>query len=133
MTHPAALILGALAITWSLAVFLLKRNRFRRWFRASGIIVGIVPIKGNDPEDPHNITPHPRITFTTASGQTVEFVPSSYSALQGVGDNVTVLYDPSDPKNAIVDGFIRRHMGESLLFCLGLGVAAFYVFHPYFK
>lgn len=63
----------------------------------------------------------PRVRFTTASGQPVEFQASAASSDTGyrVGDRVAVLYLPDAPDNASINSFFHLWIFPTIL--LGLG------------
>lgn len=54
------------------------------------------------------VTYYPVVRFTTSEGEAIEFVSSTGSSppFAVPGDRVDVLYDPDDPYNAKLDGFL---------------------------
>lgn len=74
---------------------------------------------------------YPRVRFTTAEGQTVEFRSSSGSSSPpDVGDSVEVLYDPDDPHDAQLSGFFSLWLWPIALGGVGIGFAAAGLFYP---
>jgi hypothetical protein len=69
---------------------------------------------------------YPVTDFTTADGEAVEAV-SHWGQLvpPGIGSEVTVLYDPADPKVVGVDGRLRAETEPGLRFLGGLAAMAF--------
>ena len=48
---------------------------------------------------------HPQIAFTTADGQEIQYPQNGLIGGYAEGDEVTVLYEPQNPKNACLDTF----------------------------
>ena len=78
-----------------------QRALEKRGIKAPGIVVGL-----QENYDSDGSTYTPIVQFRTDSGQSVEFV-SSYSSsppAYKVGETVTVVYPPDNPKEAIIKG-----------------------------
>ncbi len=129
--HPAIFAVCLLASLFAALLFIVKRARFRRWLRATGKVVELIRRESNDPDRP-GVTFSPRVSFQTAAGDTSEFVSSVSSfPAPAVGDAVIVLYDPSDPREATIDRFMFRHLGEVVVFCLGIVGVIVYVYQRF--
>jgi hypothetical protein len=65
--------------------------------------------------------------FTTRDGRTVQATASvrATTARHRVGDAVRVLYDRSDPTNAVIDSLVDRYFLLIVLLPIGLGLTAF--------
>lgn len=120
--EPSILIIGVLAICLSVFIFVLKRAGYRHWQKALGTVIAVVRQDNNFSDNNSLPTFAPRVSFQTASGVAIEFLSevSSFPAPK-VGDKVRVLYDPDDPKEATIDGFMNKHLLELILFGIGLG------------
>ncbi len=72
---------------------------------ATGTVTELVRREGREPGDSPTFAP--TVRFQTARGQAVEFVgtPISNPPAYTVGDDIRVLYDPSRPDQASIDGF----------------------------
>lgn len=62
---------------------------------------------------------HPEVAFTTAAGEAVHYPQNGLVAGYRVGDAVRVLYDPSDPRHAVVDAVGARYGFAALGALLG--------------
>jgi hypothetical protein len=84
--------------------------------RADGVVIDLIVSRDSDSE-----TYHPRVRFTTAKGQSLEFTSSVGSRPPGfdIGEHVTVLYDPADPEDASIDSFFQLWFGALILGVLG--------------
>ena len=91
--------------------------------RTDGTVVDLSRSKDSE----GSVTFSPVVSFTTAEGRTVEFVSSSGSSSpsHSEGDRVEVLYDPDDPNDARLSGFLDLWFGSLVVGVLG---AAFTVF-----
>ena len=69
---------------------------------------------------------HPQVRFTTAKGETIEYGQGGF-VNQSVGNAVQVIYDPANPRDAVLDTFAARY-GFALLTVFGalifIGVGA---------
>ena len=78
-----------------------QRTLEKQGIEAPGVVVGL-----QENFDSDGSTYTPVVQFRTNSGQSIEFV-SSYSSsppAYDVGENVTVVYPPNDPADAIIKG-----------------------------
>jgi hypothetical protein len=64
--------------------------------------------------------------FTTRDGRTVQATASvrATTSRHRVGDAVRVLYDPQDPRNALIDSIVDRYFVLIVLLPIGLGFTA---------
>ncbi len=64
----------------------------------------------------------PFVSFQTENGELIEFASktSSYPASYSIGENVSVLYDPSDPYNAQLNSFSSLWFGILIFFVVGI-------------
>jgi hypothetical protein len=71
-------------------------------------------------------TYHPVVEFTSSTGKRIEITSSvgSHPPSYRVGESVTVLYDPSNPHNAQLSGFMDLWFGFLVLVGLGLAFAS---------
>jgi Protein of unknown function (DUF3592) len=86
-------------------------------------VTGEVIDLSRDEDDEGGVTFHPVVRFTTADGRTVEFVSPSGSSppSHSEGDRVEVLYDPDDPQDAQLSGFIDLWLDSVVAFGIGVG------------
>lgn len=91
-------LLVAAAVTSVLELRFLARAE-----RAPGTVIDVS--RHTDSEG--TVTFRPVVRFTIETGETIEFVSSSGSSVasKSVGDQVEVLYDPDDPKDAELSDF----------------------------
>lgn len=68
---------------------------------------------------------HPEIEFTDASGSIVRYPQGGFIFGYRVGDSVAVLYDPLDPRHAVIDTPGALWFTPGLLALLGLAFALF--------
>ena len=61
----------------------------------------------------------PAMQFTMADGSVIRFTNSVRSSSWQVGDDVAIAYDPSNPSDAVVDGFAGRWFQAGLAGLLG--------------
>jgi hypothetical protein len=114
-TPRLSLGIGILALAAG-AVFTVLTARFVAGSeRAEGTVVDRV--RSVDEED-DSVSFYPVVRFTTAAGRTVRF-ESNVSTSDEIGDEVEVLYDPDDPTDARLSGFLNV-WGFSLIFA-GIG------------
>jgi Protein of unknown function (DUF3592) len=85
--------------------------------RADGTVVALDRVEDEDDADLY----YPVVKFTTADGRTIEFRSSSGSSppSHSEGDSVEVLYDPDDPQDARLSGFMDLWFAP--LVCAALG------------
>lgn len=85
---------------------------------ASGTVIDLIAGRDSDGDDMY----YPRVRFVTSSGTPVEFTGSVGSSPPGfdVGEEVAVLYDPTDPAGARIDTFFQLWFGTLVLGALGL-------------
>lgn len=86
--------------------------------RAQATITKMEEREGSD----HGTAFYPVFTFKDSSGQDQEVYSSSgqYPPAYKVGDKVTVLYQPDDPRHAKIDAFLDLWMWPVLLGIFGL-------------
>jgi hypothetical protein len=113
------LAVAALLVGWAAILFIWKRKRFVRWKQATGTVVELIPRASTEGGGD---TWEPGIEFKTKDGRNICFNNgvSSNPPVAPVGGTIPVLYDPADPKEAVVDKFFSRHLCEVLMFSLGL-------------
>jgi len=92
--------------------------------KAQGTVVSLQPSGSSD--DGGN-SYAPRVKFTSASGQAIQFTDrvSSRPAAYNVGETVGVLYDPGNPQSARVAGFASSYLGPTILLVMGLVFVTF--------
>jgi hypothetical protein len=130
--HPAVFAVCLIAASWAAIVFVLKRARYRRWYRAVGTVIELIRQESRDSDGRMDVTFSPRVSFQTVTGDTWEFVSSVSSfPAPAVGETVEVLYDPDDPREATIDQFMFRHLGEFVVFCLGALGVLIYVYQRF--
>ncbi len=89
-----------------------------RAVHAQGTVVDLASRRSSD----HSLSYYPEVAFQDANGRTIRFQsasgsnPPSYSR----GDKVAVLYLPSTPENARIDGFMGVWFGTVIVGGLGL-------------
>ena len=130
-TDPQAFAICLLVAGLSAVSFFVKRARYRRWIQTSGIVIEIVP-REIQTESRQYVALRPRISFRTATGQTVEFL-SSVSSSQSVGDSVAVLYEPTDPREATTEGFMARQLPEIVVFAVSMTGVLMYAYERFTK
>jgi hypothetical protein len=112
------LLLGGVALLGvSLAIYG-RRQKFRaRARRAEGLVVGSAGHAGFH----SGMLKFPVVEFETESGRLVEFQSSvgSNPPMYRVGQRVSVLYDPDDPKQASIDSFVSRWLAILVPGCMG--------------
>ncbi len=127
--HPMVFFAGLLALLFASALFLLKRSTYAQYVRVNGVITELIE-RPSHTDDKQDIKFTPRIAFRTAQGGEVNFVPRAafFGRLQ-VGDTLPLLYDAKNPQNAVIDGFLHRHLTELVVFLLGLAAVMPYALH----
>ncbi len=101
---PVCLTLGVLAVEWALLAFRSQRRFLGKALRAKGVVQSLTA------EHLERTTFYfPVIRFTTVAGVTVT-ATSKTSKSRGypIGKTISVLYDPTDPKNLEIDTFWSR-------------------------
>jgi Protein of unknown function (DUF3592) len=121
------LIGGVAAILFSAFGFMVNRWRYKRWAKASGTVIELIKVETISSDRATMPTYAPRVSFRTASGETAEFTStSSSSAGPAVGDTVSVLYDPTDPKDAQLDSFLSKYGFVVAVLFLGMTMIVIY-------
>jgi hypothetical protein len=120
-------IIGTVAVgamVGALITFIVKWRRFGRWKNAKGTVVELNPKDASEGGSSWEA----RIEFTTHTGDIVRFNNrvTTNPPIAPVGETVPIIYDPDDPKDAIVHRFFYCHLMECLVFAMG--VVAFLVF-----
>lgn len=110
-----ALLVGAGFMVHGTRVFLAHA------VHAQGTVVDLVSSRASD----RSLTYRPEVLFRDTQGRDIRFVSASGSNPPGYsrGEKVAVLYLPSDPENARLDGFMGVWFGPVILG--GLGVVFF--------
>jgi Protein of unknown function (DUF3592) len=62
---------------------------------------------------------YPVVQFSTADGNIIRFTNFVRSSLWHAGDAVTVIYDPANPQDAVIGGFMGRWFTATLAGALG--------------
>jgi hypothetical protein len=123
-----ALVAGLLTVVGAVFAFhgLRVFGRTRRFVAASasakGTVTDSVGRWYGDPGDDPGVSKlsHPVVRFVTGDGRTVEFESQVGSNLAPkVGQEVTVLYDPLDPKEARIRSFMMLWALPSIFTLLG--------------
>jgi hypothetical protein len=123
----AALFLGVGLVCLTAAGFVYRHAQAfaGRAERAEGRIVDVVYRSARPGETigTYSSTFH----FTTPDGRTVEASASvrATTPRHRVGDAVRVLYDPHDPRNALIDSLVDRYFTLIVLLPIGVGFTAF--------
>ena len=106
------LLLGAVALVLfavaaSLAAKALKRQRAGG--RARGTIVGSEKTQSGSSSSPHGVYYRPKVRFTASDGRARTFVsPVGRGKPYVEGTEVQVAYDPANPDDAEVAGFVAN-------------------------
>jgi hypothetical protein len=66
-----------------------------------------------------DINHYPVVQFSTKEGNIVRFTNFVRSSLWHAGDAVSVVYDPADPQDAVIGGFVGRWFFATLTGALG--------------
>jgi Protein of unknown function (DUF3592) len=94
---------------------------------ATGTVIDLSRERDSD----GRVSLYPVVRFTTADGQTIEFVNPSTSnpPSETPGDRVAVLYDPDDPYDAQLSGFLHNWLPPTTFSAFGafFVAAAWYV------
>jgi hypothetical protein len=101
------------------AIGMLARNRTERFERAPGVITGL----RHESQREYGQVAYPTVAFTLPSGERVETEAKTSAAEEDgevAGADVTVLYDPSDPRTAEIAGPGSKALGGIFI---GIGVA----------
>jgi Protein of unknown function (DUF3592) len=100
---PAGFVLLGLAafFTWRTSNFIQRSQA------AAGIVTALKPVTRTDSDSNSDITYAPVFSFKAADGKAYSVTSHASSDPPGfdVGDEVTVLYDPSNPQQARIDTF----------------------------
>jgi hypothetical protein len=116
------LAIGVLALVWG-AVELTRTAHFVRTSEhATGTVVDVSRETDSDGDEFF----YPVVRFTTADGEQIEFKSDSGSnpASHSTGDEVDVLYDPDDPRDAQLSGFFDLWLFTIVPFAIGAGFLA---------
>lgn len=107
----ACMLAGAFAIYSSTASFL------ERSVSSQGTVVELIRSRSSD-----SINYYPLVQFVTSDGQQVEFQSNSGSnpPLYDQGERVSVLYEPSSPQAAKINGFFSLWGGALIVSGIGL-------------
>ncbi len=120
---PVCLILGVLAVVWAVLAFRSERRFLRTALRASGFVESL---KAERME--RSTVYFPIIRFTTAAGVAVTATSKTgKSTGYPIGQQIAVLYDPSDPNNLQIDARWSRWLivaGAIFLALILFGIAA---------
>jgi Protein of unknown function (DUF3592) len=123
------LVFGFIVVVVAVILHAIRRRQYRSWLRTTGRVLELVASRN----DNNGVLTHaPRIEFTTAAGERMIVLIGTFSSPPSaqVGEMVTVLYDPSVPKDAVLDRWFHRHGAEALLFLLGIFLLIFAVLEP---
>ncbi len=123
---PQAFLICLVVAIAAVATFFYKRAKYRRWIRVSGTVVEVVRREIQTEKGPYVVF-RPRISFRTTSGETSEFV-SSVSSSRSIGDRIAVLYDPTEPTDATIEGFIACHLAEMVIFAVSMTGVLMYAY-----
>ena len=126
------LVGGIAAILFSVFGFIVNRRRYQRWVKTSGTIIEAIKVERISPDRPNMPTYSPKVSFRTATGESVEFVSevSSYPP-PVVGSIVPVLYDPNDPKEAELDRFMSKYLLVVVAFFGGIVMVGIYLIEKF--
>jgi len=93
--------------------------------RAEGVVVDLVQRRPGTGS--HRYTYAPVVRYTTAAGETVEFVSRTFSTAPSHdrGERVTVLYDPARPREATMTGWFELWGGAAIVGGIGAAFLAF--------
>ena len=107
----ACMLAGAFVICSSTASFL------ERSVTAQGTVEELIRSRSSD-----SVSYYPLVQFITSDGQQVEFQTNSGSnpPLYDQGERVSVLYEPSSPQAAKIDGFFSLWGGALIVGGIGL-------------
>jgi hypothetical protein len=101
---PVFLILGVLAVVWAVLAFRSERRFLSKALRATGVVESLRAERME-----RSTVYFPVIRFTTAAGATVTAESkTSKSSGYPIGQTISILYDPSDPKNLEIDALWSR-------------------------
>ncbi|HVZ40110.1 MAG TPA: DUF3592 domain-containing protein [Candidatus Kapabacteria bacterium] len=108
--------LGGLLVLLGAFVFLRTRRPEGRTQRSSGVV-----IDQEEEEDDGSTVYSPIVKFTAHDGTETTFTDAfaSYPALYKVGEQVDVMYDPRNVRNARIASGLRRHLPAIILVVLG--------------
>jgi hypothetical protein len=127
--HPMIFFAGLLAVLFAIVLYLVKRATFAQYLRAQGVITELIERPGHT-DDKQDIKFTPRIAFRTAQGTDIDFVPrAAFIGRMQVGDTLPLLYEAKNPQNAVIDGFLHRHLTEIVVLVLGVAAASPYMLH----
>lgn len=126
----AILCVGIICMIWAGIVFVIKRASFARYVKASGVVLELVPDNFSTASSDRITTYAPRISYETGAGEKMQFIDPAYSypPVAKVGERIEIIFDPQNPKDAVVNRWDSRHLGEGILFGAGLIATAAGVF-----
>lgn len=110
------LTIGTAMLAGAIYLYLDKQTFLEKAEVAQGKVVEMLSSRSNN-----SIMYRPVFEFTTKDGQKIEFTssvssnPPSYSE----GESVEILYDPSNPNKADINGFSSLYLGPLILGILG--------------
>jgi len=109
-------LVGLLVLGKSTSVVIDRRHEIATAARGDGVVIDLIASRDSESE-----TYHPRVRFTTANGEAVEFTGSMGSDPPGfdIGEQVSVLYDPANPNDARIDAFFQLWFAPLMLGILG--------------
>ena len=106
------LVVGGVAAAAAPLSFFWQRAKFSRWQRATGVVLDVKKVFDGE------ATMHmPVVRFTPAgAGTEIEFEESTQASISRLrsGQRVEVLYDPRNPKSAILAGW-RQYLAPAFL------------------
>lgn len=84
--------------------------------RTQGTVIDLIAVRSDD-----STTYRPVVRFEDSEGRTVEFSSSSSSnpPRYARGEAVSILYRPTDPQDAEIDGYFSLWGGQTILAALG--------------
>lgn len=129
MDELGLLVLGIVLTAGSAYFFMRKRERYRSWVRTTGTVLELASYSRDHPVSFSGGGKFaPRLSFVTASGETIEFKSPVYSNNRpAVGSKIVLLYDPGNPQEVVFDRFLYRHFQEMIGFAFGIGCLQIYV------
>ncbi|MBB4802442.1 hypothetical protein HNP37_002515 [Flavobacterium nitrogenifigens] len=115
-------LIGAGLLAGAIYLYVDKQAFLEKAETTQGTVIEMIPKRSKD-----STTYSPVVSFITKSGQTITYTSSvsSNPPSYDVGENVEIFYDPANPNDAEINGFVSLWLGVLILG--GIGIVFFLI------